>query len=103
MSIQKILGCSIAFFALALPVAHAGLLEDLLKNPNIQGLAARPDLNTLIAACRDAAYRQANTAQCHNVENAAVLSKLPNEMRAVMNNPQSATSLREICAAVQNV
>jgi hypothetical protein len=102
MSIQKILSCVIAFFAVTMPVAQAGLLDDLLKNPNIQGLIGRPDLNTLISACRDAAYRQANALQCHNVENAAVLSKLPNEMRVLMNNPQSASSLREICAAVQN-
>jgi hypothetical protein len=103
MSIQKYFCSAIACFAMAIPVAHAGLLDDLFKNPNIQGLIGRPDLNTLISACRDAAYRQANAVQCHNVENAAVLSKLPNEMRVLMNNPQSATSLREICAAVQNI
>ena len=84
------------------PVAHAGLLDDLLKNPNIQSLINRPDLNTLVAACRDAAYRAANTAQCQNMENAVVLAKLPNEMRVLMGNPQSANSLREICTAVQS-
>ncbi len=84
------------------PVAHAGLLDDLLKNPNIQSLINRPDLNTLVAACRDATYRAANTAQCQNMENAVVLAKLPNEMRVLMGNPQSANSLREICAAVQS-
>ena len=83
-----------------LPQAHAGLLDELLKNPNIQGLVNRPDLPTLIAACRDATFRQANAANCTNVETAAVLNKLPLEMRAVMNNPQTAASLRDICAAV---
>ena len=84
------------------PVAHAGLLDDLFKNPNIQNLINRPDLNTMVAACRDATYRAANTAQCQNMENAVVLAKLPNEMRVLMGNPQSANSLREICTAVQS-
>lgn len=83
-----------------LPHANAGLLDELLKNPNIQGLVNRPDLGTLVAACRDATYRQANAANCTNVETAAVLTKLPVEMRAVMNNPQMAASLRDICGAV---
>lgn len=90
---------ALALFCL-LPQAHAGLLDELLKNPNIQGLVNRPDLGTLVAACRDATYRQANAANCTNVETASVLNKLPAEMRAVMNNPQMAASLREICAAV---
>ena len=80
--------------------AHAGLLDELLKNPNIQGLVNRPDLGTLIAACRDVSFRQANAANCSNVETAAVLNRLPVEMRAIMNNPQTAASLRDICAAV---
>jgi len=80
--------------------AQAGLLDDLLKNPTIQGLINRPDLNTMVAACRDAGYRQANAAQCQNIENAGVLSKLPNEMRVLMGNAQSAQSLRELCTAV---
>lgn len=84
----------------ALPHAQAGLLDELLKNPNIQGLVNRPDLGTLVAACRDATYRQANASNCTNVETAAVLTKLPPEMRAVMNNPLMAASLRDICAAV---
>ncbi len=81
--------------------AHAGLLDDLLRNPSIQGLMGRSDLTTMVAACRDPAYRQANAAQCVNMENALVLSRLPTEMRVLMSNPQSANSLREICAAVQ--
>ncbi len=92
------LGLTAAFFGLQ---ANAGLLDDLLKNPSIQGLMGRADLNTLVAACRDPAYRQANAAQCANMENALILSRLPNEMRVLMSNTQSANSLREICAAVQ--
>ena len=103
MKLQKQL-LSIAVVALGLlglmPQANAGLLDELLRNPNIQGLVNRPDLGTLVAACRDATFRQANAANCSNVETAAVLNKLPLEMRAVMNNPQTATSLRDICAAV---
>ena len=103
MKLQKCLpALAIAAVSLlcSLPYANAGLLDELLKNPNIQGLVNRPDLGTLVAACRDATYRQANAANCTNVETAAVLNKLPPEMRAVMNNPQMAASLRDICAAV---
>ncbi len=102
MKLQKYLASSAlaAVSLLCVPQANAGLLDELLKNPNIQGLVNRPDLGTLVAACRDATFRQANAANCTNVETAAVLNKLPPEMRAVMNNPQTAASLREICAAV---
>ena len=103
MKLQKCLpSLAIAAVSLlcSLPYANAGLLDELLKNPNIQGLVNRPDLGTLVAACRDATYRQANAANCTNVETAAVLTKLPVEMRAVMNNPQMAASLRDICGAV---
>ncbi len=86
-----------------MPTAQAGLLDDLLRNPTLQGLVNRPDLSTLVAACRDAAYRQANALNCTNVETAAVLYRLPVEMRVLMNNPQSAASLRDICAAVQRL
>ena len=81
--------------------ANAGLLDDLLKNPSIQGLMGRTDLTTMAAACRDPAYRQTNFTQCTNMENALILSRLPTEMRVLMSNTQSANSLREICAAVQ--
>ncbi len=103
MKLQKyVVSTAVAAVSLLcmLPQANAGLLDELLKNPNIQGLVNRPDLSTLVAACRDATYRQANAANCTNVETASVLNKLPPEMRAVMNNPQMAASLREICAAV---
>jgi hypothetical protein len=91
-----VLGFTVALVSIK---AHAGLLDDLLKNPSIQGLMGRSDLSTMVAACRDPAYRQANAAQC--MENALVLSRLPTEMRVLMSNAQSANSLREICAAVQ--
>lgn len=103
MKLQKYLvSSSLAALSLLclVPSAHAGLLDELLKNPTIQGLITRPDLGTLVSACRDAAYRQANAANCTNVETAAVLTKLPVEMRVLMNHPQSAASLRDICAAV---
>ena len=93
-----VLGLIVTFSSLQ---THAGLLDDLLKNPSILGLMGRTDLNTQVAACRDPAYRQANAGQCVNMENALILSRLPNEMRVLMSNAQSANSLREICAAVQ--
>ncbi len=92
------LGLAVALIGLQ---ANASLLDDLLKNPSIQGLMGRADLNTMVAACRDPAYRQANATQCANMENALILSRLPNEMRVLMSNTQSANSLREIGAAVQ--
>ena len=111
MNLFKSIANRLSFFATVIAIgaasvamvsapAHAGLLDELLKNPNIQGLVNRPDLGTLIAACRDVSFRQANAANCSNVETAAVLNRLPLEMRAIMNNPQTAASLREICAAV---
>ena len=54
MKLQKHLLSSglIALSALCLlPQAHAGLLDELLKNPTIQGLITRPDLGTLDSAC----------------------------------------------------
>lgn len=95
---NAVLTCFVAG-CLSLP-AHAGLIDDLLKNPTIQGLIGRADLNTMVAACRDAGYRQANSAQCQNIESAGVLAKLPNEMRALMSSTQGAQSLRELCTAV---
>ena len=103
MQTRKLLttvGCAATLLGLCLP-ANAGLLDDLLKNPSIQGLMGRADLTTMAAACRDPAYRQTNFAQCNNMENALILSRLPTEMRVLMSNAQSANSLREICAAVQ--
>ena len=94
------LGFTATFTSLSLS-AHAGLLDDLLKNPSIQGLMGRTDLNTMVAACRDPAYRQASAVQCTNMESALILTRLPTEMRVLMSNTQSANSLREICAAVQ--
>lgn len=97
---KSVIGLGLAASFLCTQV-QAGLLDDLLKNPTVQGLMGRSDLNTMVAACRDPGYRQASAAQCLNVENAVILSRLPNEMRVLMSNAQSANSLREICAAVQ--
>ena len=103
MTLTKLLatlGFTVTFACFSLP-AHAGLLDDLLKNPSIQGLMGRTDLTTMAAACRDPAYRQRNAVQCTNMESALILTRLPTEMRVLMSNTQSANSLREICAAVQ--
>ena len=56
MKLQKYLlssGLAVLIGLGALPYAQAGLLDELLKNPNIQGLVNRPDLGTLVAACRE--------------------------------------------------
>ena len=82
--------------------AHAGLLDDLLRNPTIQALMNRGDLTTLVSSCQNANYRRNNQTQCVNAENALVISKLPSEMRAVMGNQQSANSLRELCSQAQS-
>ena len=87
---------------LSIPVAQAGILEDLLASPAIQSLLVRvPELQATMQRCADAKYRQRNTAVCVQAENAARLAKVPPEVRAVLSVPASAASLRDLCLAVQ--
>ena len=87
---------------LSIPVAQAGILEDLLASPAIQSLLNRvPELQSTVQRCADARYRQRNTAVCVQAENAARLAKVPPEVRAVLSVPASAASLRDLCLAVQ--
>ena len=87
---------------LCIPVAQAGILEDLLASPAIQSLLNRvPELQATMQRCADAKYKQRNTAACVQAENAARLAKVPPEVRAVLSVPASAASLRDLCLAVQ--
>ena len=87
---------------LSIPVAQAGILEDLLASPAIQSLLNRvPELQATVQRCADARYRQRNTPACQQAEQAARLAKVPPELRAVLAVPAASTSLRDLCLAVQ--
>ena len=89
---------STACLVLASTFAQAGIIEDLLAVPAIQSLLGRlPELPSLVRNCEDAAYRQRNLAFCQQAEQAALLAKMPIELRAVMARKDSANSLRELC------
>jgi hypothetical protein len=78
------------------------ILERILSNPKIQALLGRPtELITTVKLCEDTRYRSSNQQQCTEVQQAALVNRLPFEMRTVMSNPKSAQSLRDICIAVQ--
>jgi hypothetical protein len=80
--------------------AQAGIIEDLLAVPAIQSLLGRlPELPNLVRNCQDAGYKQRNLAFCQQAEQAALLAKMPIELRAVMARKDSADSLRELCVA----
>jgi len=90
--------------ACALPTARAGIIEDLLALPAIQSLLGRvPELQSLAQNCNNPAFRQRNAQLCLNAENASKLARMPVELRAVMSNPTTAASMRELCLAVQNM
>ncbi len=85
-----------------LPVAQAGILEDLLARPAIQALLGRQsDIQGMLQKCVDSAYRKRNEASCQQVEDANRLAKVPPELRAVLAVPASAASIRELCLAAQ--
>ena len=86
----------------SIPVAQAGIVEDLLASSAIQSLLVRvPELQATMQRCTDAKYKQRNTAVCVQAENAARLAKVPPEVRAVRSVPASAASLRDLCLAAQ--
>ena len=85
---------------LSIPVAQAGILEDLLASPAIQSLLVRvPELQATMQRCADAKYRQRNAAACVQAENAARLAKVPLEMRALLSVPASDAALRDLYLA----
>ena len=101
MSIRILQAFGLALL-LSVPIAQAGVLEDLLASPAIQSLLNRvPELQATVQRCADAKYRQRNAAACVQAENAARLAKVPAEVRAVLSVPASAASLRDLCLAVQ--
>lgn len=88
----------VASLAASSAIAQAGIIEDLLAVPAIQSLLGRlPELSNLVRNCEDAAYKQRNLAFCQQAEQAALLAKMPIELRVVMARKETATSLRELC------
>lgn len=82
------------------PLAHANLVEQLLALPAIQNLLNRvPELQALAQQCGNPAYRQRNIEPCQRADQAAALSRMPPQLRALMANPVMANSLRELCVA----
>jgi len=86
------------------PVAHAGVIEELLALPAIQSLLGRlPDVQATLQRCAsEGRYRQRNAAVCQQAENASRLAKMPLELRAVLAMPAASASIRELCLAVQS-
>ena len=89
---------------LAFSSAHsAGLLEQILANPQVQALMGTPaNITNLLGVCKNDAYRANNAQACSNAVNADTVLKLPFEMRTVMSSPTSAQSLRDLCLAAQS-
>ena len=92
-----------AAFVLALPSVHAaGVLEQILNNPQVQALIGVPaNVTSALNLCSNPAYKAANAQTCANADNASMVLKLPFEMRTVMSSPSSAKSLRDLCLGVQ--
>ncbi len=90
--------------SLALPSVHAaGVLEQILANPQIQALIGVPaNVTNALNLCNNPAYKAGNAQTCANASNADMVLKLPFEMRTVMSNANSAQSLRDLCVAAQN-
>jgi hypothetical protein len=81
----------------------AGLLEQILANPQVQALIGAPaNITNLLGVCKNDAYRANNAQACANALNADTVLRLPFEMRTVMSNPTSAQSLRDLCLAAQS-
>jgi hypothetical protein len=98
------ISCMFTFFMLPMAsTAHAeNVLERILANPKIQALLGRPtEIVNSLKLCEDARYRNSNLQLCTEAQQAAMVSRLPFEMRTVMSNQKSAQSLRDICIAVQ--
>ena len=85
-----------------MPLGQAGIIEDLLAVPAIQALLGRQlEIQPLVQRCGDARFKQRNVKLCQQAEEASRLAKMPIELRAVMSNPTTAASMRELCLAVQ--
>jgi hypothetical protein len=84
-----------------LPVAQAGLIEDLLSRPALQALIGQPDLKALLQRCTDANNERKNLSVCRQVDEANRLARIPLEVCTLMASPASAASSRELCLAAQ--
>ena len=94
---------AIVVFAAAASAAHAGIVEELLAVPAIQSLLGRvPELQAAVQRCANAGFRQRNIAICEQAEAAARLARIPPELRTLLSNPAAASSIRELCLAVQS-
>jgi hypothetical protein len=92
----------IALIQLNSPV-QANTLEKILANPKVQALLGKPaELTNTLKLCDSANFRNANKSACEEAQQAAIVNKLPFEMRTVMSNSKSAQSLRELCVAAQS-
>ncbi len=89
--------------AISLSQVHAaGVLEQILANPQVQALIGTPaTVTNTLNLCNNPTYRAANAQACANATNADMVLKLPFEMRTVMSNPNSAQSLRDLCVVAQ--
>jgi hypothetical protein len=92
------------FMLLTTSATHAeNVLERVLANPKIQALLGRPtEIVNSLKLCEDTRYRSSNQQLCTEAQQAAMVNRLPFEMRTLMSNQKSAQSLRDICLAVQN-
>lgn len=93
---------SILVLAFVLPLAHAGLIEELLAVPAIQSMLGRqPELQAMVQRCSDLRYQQRNPKLCQQADDVSRLARVPPELRTLLSNPVTAASIREICIAVQ--
>ena len=96
---------SVAFAAVILASlpAQANLIERILANPKIQALIGKPaEVTNMLGLCKNTSYQRANQQACTDAAQAEMVLKLPFEMRTVMNNANSAKSMRDLCLAAQN-
>lgn len=97
---QKFLIALLLAAGCSFQTAQAGILEDLLGLPAIQGLLGRlPELPIITRNCADPTFRQRNVTFCQQADDAARLAQMPTELRLLMAQPRAAASLRELCLA----
>ncbi len=85
------------------PAFSAGILEQILANPRVQALIAKPsEVSSYLGLCSNASYQIANSQLCSDATQTQMILRLPFEMRTVMSNPNSAQSLRDLCLAAQS-
>ncbi len=82
--------------------AQVNLIELILANPKVQALLGKPtELTNALRLCDTPRYKAANAQVCTEANQAAMVNRLPFEMRTVMSNSKSAQSLRDLCLSAQ--